>query len=685
MNAYKQEKVCIINVGHYRSGTTTLAVAAKNLGAQIYRTFPALTVDQHKAFLHRPADIVGNWFEKKSGANQILELAEKFDLICDGWVALLPFLPKEKLDHLKQEARKTGTQLEFVATTRAVKSTVESELQHWVVNNLEAVAGLNTTERKSLKHDLTARANEHQQLIESLATEGFLKVLPLVPEMNHTWPKSLSSISKFATEDWSKAIRDAGKQNANPALPIEGILLTFRFGVDEKGAKTKIDLVETLLGKIEEDSLCRYLVVVALDKDEFGSSHAGKLQKSLEEWRRGNNQIVSYHIISNTPRSHGQAFNICTAWNEMACCAWQKGADWVVLLGDDIKIDCPFHYRAFYRSFLDIAEQLDAPFGFGCPWWHDKTFPGFPTFPCVGKQHFEVFGGLIPEHRKSNFVNQDLDPYLHTMYSKFFAAPCVGEATLANGAGGNLGSDKARYQRVPCTEWPDFALQDYTQLRKCLPGQTKEAILLDVVVPSYRVRLDYLQGICSLKVPEHIQTVFIIIVDNPTLLMERAADIESTRTDELTLADCERILEGKLSESGNRVRVRCNRTNVGASASRNRGLDESASEFVLNLDDDLMPNPNLLEQYGKHLLDLDDNIVGLIGLVRFPRSPNLPLKHAAVLMSYLTFMFEIAKQDLYPHPAWGVTANILFRRTKVRFDLTYAKSKLFGKELNYDL
>ena len=71
-------------------------------------------------------------------------------------------------------------------------------------------------------------------------------------------------------------------------------------------------------------------------------------------------------------------------------------------------------------------------------------------------------------------------------------------------------------------------------------------------------------------------------------------------------------------------------------------------------------------------------VVGLIGLVRFPRSPTLPLRHAAVLMSYLTFMFEIAEQqELYPNPAWGVTANILFRRNNVRFDLAYAKSKLY--------
>ena len=161
----------------------------------------------------------------------------------------------------------------------------------------------------------------------------------------------------------------------------------------------------------------------------------------------------------------------------------------------------------------------------------------------------------------------------------------------------------------------------------------------------------------------------------------------------MTLNQGERILEDHLSQSvaGNKVRVRCNETNLGASASRNRGLDESAAEFVLNLDDDLMPNPDLLEQYGRKLQDLkaDCNVVGLVGLVRFPRSPNLPLKHAAVLMSYLTFMFEIAESadKLYPDgggPAWGVTANILFRRTQVRFDKVYAKTG-GGEDVDFSL
>ena len=173
-----------------------------------------------------------------------------------------------------------------------------------------------------------------------------------------------------------------------------------------------------------------------------------------------------------------------------------------------------------------------------------------------------------------------------------------------------------------------------------------------------------------------MQTLFIIIVDNrEALLKSAAAIVKETEGHHLTVYESERILEDHLSKSGNNIRVRCNETNAGASASRNRGIDESAAEYILNLDDDLEPNPDLLEKYGHTLKEIGSDVVGLIGLVRFPRIPSLPLKHAAVLMSYLTFMFEIAETNLYPHPAWGVTANILYRRSSVRFDLAYAKSK----------
>lgn len=681
------EHSCVVNLGLYRSGTTTLSKAADRVGLRPYRTFPDLSHEEQKEILQNPRKAVSEWYETKEGKAEIIRLASKNDLLCDGWFALLPFLGPSVLNDLKREAAKSGIDLKFLATSRDVESTVTSELQHWVIHNLECKAGLDATERNDLATSLRDRATSHQCAVQGLNGLDMVKLLPLQDHIEEQWPRTLTSLTGCMEKEWRKALAAAGRQNSNPRRPVEGVLLTLRLG-DDKDAQSKIDSVVKLLDQIEEDRLCLYMVVLALDDDEKDNAAATKMIDSIKS-RKSRQQLQAFHTIINPPTVPGEPFAICQVWDEMASKAWEEGADWVVLLGDDVEIKCPYHYRAFYRSFLDIHERLNVPFGFGCPYWNDTSFPGFPSFPCVGKFHHHMFRGrLIPKHRVKNFINQDLDPYLQRMYSKFNAAPCVKEAKLVNKTGGNIGSQSSpRYERVEAVGWRDFVVDDIEKIRENLPPGTPEMTLLDVVVPSYRVRFDYLESICYLNVPKHLETLFIIVVDNTSALRRAATILTDKKEDAVTLDQGERILEEHLSRTGNNVRVRCNPTNIGASASRNRGLNESSAEFVLNLDDDLIPNPDLLEQYGRKLNEIDHDVVGLIGLVRFPRSPTLPLRHAAVLMSYLTFMFEIAERsDMYKPcgPAWGVTANILFRRTHVRFDLAYAKTG-GGEDVDFSL
>jgi glycosyltransferase involved in cell wall biosynthesis len=692
--------VCIVNVGLFRSGTTTLAKAANILGLKVCRKSPHLSEIQYKLLLQEPERVVLDWYVK-GGVKEIIQLVSEFDLICDGWIALLPFLPPSTLERCRIDAQQAGVEFKFVASIRAiVETTVQSEL-HWTIYDLERKAGLTATDRKTLESDLRKRATEHQVKVQHLRERGVLTLLQLTENIEDSWSISLPGISGFTEEDWSEALRKAGRQNANPVLPVEGILLTFRLGSGNT-AERKIISIEQLLDQLEQDSLCRYLLIVGIDADEEGCEAAVELEKRLKSRAGQERQLQSFRLITNhPPDSRDLPFAICAVWNDMAVAAWEDGADWVVLLGDDIEIECSYHYRAFYRCFLDISERLKVPFGFGLAAWNDKTFPGFPSFPCVGRAHYHIFGALIPKHRQSIFVNQDLDPYLQHLYFKFGAAPFVSEASLVNKVGGNIGSGEARYERIPAKGWRDFVLDDVDLVRKHLPEEALEILLLDVIVPSYRVRLDCLESICSLKVPANVHTNFIIIVDNVDALHREVDRIRILQGSPMETAPetnhYEQILEQYLSRcsgsarssSSSNVRVRCNATNLGASASRNRGLDESAAEFILHLDDDLYPNPDLLEQYccklGQILADrYNKNIVGLVGLVQFPRSPHLPLRHAAVLMSYLTFMFEIAARDMYQHPAWGVTANILFQRTSVRFDLAYAKTG-GGEDVDYSL
>lgn len=679
-------KVCIVNIGPYRTGSTTLAECAKDLGWEVHREFPILRAEQYRDFLYNPETAVSEYFSSTDGMKQLLEIVKTNDLVGDGWFSLLPHAPLW-LHNLDEEAMHQGIQLKFVATVRDAREIVQSELQHWVRHGLERKAGLDHKEREKLRADLELRTFAHLRSLQKLKSEGIVTLLEL-EKAGNAWPKELAKISRFSEKEWDNALKKVGKQNSNPSLPIEGILLTMRVGSGSQSDGV-VASVQRLLDELEQDSLCRYLVVVAIDADEQSNEGTRDLLRRLESRVQSREQMKSFHLIINNNTPPGsQPFALCNIWERMAIKAWEEGADWVVLLGDDIRVQCPYHYRAIYRTFLEISERLMVPFGFGCPWWNDITFPGFPTFPCIGKAHYEIFGRLIPAHRESLFVNQDLDPYLQCLYLKFKAAPRVSEAILVNEVGGNVGAGEARYQREEATGWRDFVWEDIDPIHEYVRGfnqNASEALVLDVIVPSYRVRLEYLEPICSLVVPDYLCVQFIIIVDNVDKLLQVATSL--SQAENLSIHEAERVLEDHLSTNNNLVRVRCNRVNRGASASRNRGLDESAAEFFLNLDDDLVPNPDLLEQYGQQLLEhaSDATVVGFIGLVKFPRSEYLPLKHAAVLMSYLTFMFEIAeREDMYEHPAWGVTANILFRRTPVRFDEAYAKTG-GGEDVDFSL
>jgi GT2 family glycosyltransferase len=100
--------------------------------------------------------------------------------------------------------------------------------------------------------------------------------------------------------------------------------------------------------------------------------------------------------------------------------------------------------------------------------------------------------------------------------------------------------------------------------------------------------------------------------------------------------------------------------NLGAAAARNRGLDESAAEWVLFLDDDVTPKEDTIEEYSRAIQGRapEDTVVGAIGLTSFP--PPETLHTCAVTLSDVTYMFGIAGR--LDKPAWGVTANLLVRR-----------------------
>jgi hypothetical protein len=122
---------------------------------------------------------------------------------------------------------------------------------------------------------------------------------------------------------WEEALASAGTQNASRELPTEGILLTFRLKQNVLGK------IERLVQDLKADALAKLLVVVALDDKDYDKPEAVHLRTQLE-------QICKVFFIRNPPRGKRTPFPICRVWNTMAIKAFEEGADWVVLLGDDV-------------------------------------------------------------------------------------------------------------------------------------------------------------------------------------------------------------------------------------------------------------------------------------------------------------------------------------------------------------
>jgi glycosyltransferase involved in cell wall biosynthesis len=81
--------------------------------------------------------------------------------------------------------------------------------------------------------------------------------------------------------------------------------------------------------------------------------------------------------------------------------------------------------------------------------------------------------------------------------------------------------------------------------------------------------------------------------------------------------------------------------NLGAAAARNRGLAESKADWILFLDDDVIPDIDILQQYHTAILQHGDTALGFIGLTKL-HAPH-DVHTAATIMSGLPFVFNFAK------------------------------------------
>lgn len=162
---------------------------------------------------------------------------------------------------------------------------------------------------------------------------------------------------------------------------------------------------------------------------------------------------------------------------------------------------------------------------------------------------------------------------------------------------------------------------------------------LDILIPSYRASERHLLGMLNIAKPASLDVRFVVVLDNP------GADIAPG-------------LARRLEES-DAVLIR-NPENMGAPVSRNIALDVAAAEWVLFWDDDIVPSAAILSEYAG-AIEREKNATGFVGPTYTPAPCNTFT--AGILASDILTFWHLPKG--YEQVIWGITANLLIRRSAI--------------------
>jgi glycosyltransferase involved in cell wall biosynthesis len=184
---------------------------------------------------------------------------------------------------------------------------------------------------------------------------------------------------------------------------------------------------------------------------------------------------------------------------------------------------------------------------------------------------------------------------------------------------------------------------------------------IDIIIPSYRFDQNeaFLIVVADLPCPTGWNVQVIIIGDHPSAVVPSRMK--------------EYIEKGKIKFIQNEI-------NRGPNFCRNVGLDLSDGDWILYLDDDIVPDQNLLFSY-KRAIDNNPDAAGFAGVVNFPPA-NSRFTEALVKGQY-TFYFEWAKHKT--RVPWAVAANVLLNRKKIgdmRFSNEFLRNEN-GEEVEF--
>lgn len=341
--------------------------------------------------------------------------------------------------------------------------------------------------------------------------------------------------------------------------------------------------------------------------------------------------------------------NVCTIWNLLAAKAVKDfKVDYLVLLGDDVVLQTAGWKGEIETTMRDTSVGAGLPEGMACVAFRDLNMPAFPSFPVIHRHHVEVFGSVLPHE----FVNQGGDPFLFELYRRWGASTFADTAALKNLVGGK---DSARYPKFG-VRWQDAILtRELERFSRLVQPTGPRYRCVGVVVPTYRCDVTMLRDIVALKstVYPDVSVQIIVVVDRPDAeTLEEVVALASYTKDHV-------------------VRVFVNEKNIGASESRNAGLSQAFSDHVVLLDDDVVPERDILDAYLGGIDRYPDARVW-VGCTNFP--PAKTITEHAVRASNLCHFYGIAK--LVSRPPWGVTANLCVsgRSGGIWFNQAYPKT-----------
>ncbi|MCG2618004.1 glycosyltransferase [Terrimonas sp. NA20] len=180
---------------------------------------------------------------------------------------------------------------------------------------------------------------------------------------------------------------------------------------------------------------------------------------------------------------------------------------------------------------------------------------------------------------------------------------------------------------------------------------------IDIVIPSYRLDISFLDPLISMDQPAGWTIRFFLIADNPDVKIPA-------------------VIAAWQQEG--RIRLIVNPENLGPGGTRNIGIHAGSAKWILFLDDDVLPMPGLLEAYTR-AIDQYPDAIGFVGVTEFPEPINATT-HALIINGSIGH-FDLAKYK--PSMVWSPTANVMLNRSKMDpalFDVSLQKS---GEDIDF--